>query len=474
MSNEMEMQGNTSFSNSEPNLITDNDPDNDEYDVDELQRKIWRQEKQLQRLKKQSKSKERVDEQSQEQAMNMRRMNETCRPEDAILSYMFKMMEECNAQGFVYGIITENGEPVINASDNLQEWWKDKVKFDLNGPVAVAKHQEWNNMMHGIGNYIGNAATPKMLQELNDQTLRWLLSALMRHCDPPQRKFPFEKGVRAPWWPTGKEDWWPHQDQVLEPPYKKPHDLNKMWKIGVLTSIIKHMPPGKIRKIVKESNKLLKKMTAKESVTWFSIINQEEALARSSAERSYSFHIDDGNEYNVEGFDVEELRPEEVMQKSDLSRTVQYDHSGINLGFQDLSTRVNHELVFPNQDSLLAYGSSSSQFHGNEVSPQPFPQPINSIQEPSDLLGYGAYEDGEKTLTELMSRYDVNINNNQTCSVLENGSVTLQPQAENQQEHVHSNQMEGNEVEDSFVEDTFVESLMNISDSDDNNNSSSF
>ena len=39
------------------------------------------------------------------------------------------------------------------------------------------------------------------------------------------------------------------------PPYKKPHDLKKAWKVGVLTSVIKHMSPdiGKIRKLVRQS-----------------------------------------------------------------------------------------------------------------------------------------------------------------------------------------------------------------------------
>ncbi|KAL1207116.1 Protein ETHYLENE INSENSITIVE 3 [Cardamine amara subsp. amara] len=479
MSNEMEMQGNTSAVLSEPDSDTKTDDfthdDDETCDVDELQRRIWRQEKRLIRLKQQRKDKENVDEQLQEEEMiKMMKMamKTTCSAQDEISRFMFKMMEECNGKGFVYGIINENGEPVTSATDNLQDWWNDKVKFELNGPVAVARHQEWYNMVNGIDNNIGKETTMTMLQELNDQTLGWLLSALLQKCDPPQRMFPFEKGVRAPWWPTGEEDWWPHQDQVLVPPYKKPHDLNKMWKAGVLTSVIKHMPPGKIRKIVSESSKLRNKMTARETVTWFSIINQEEALAAgSSAERSYSFPIDDCNEYNVEGFDVEELKPEEVTEKSDMSMvmdmTGEDDHNGINQEFQDWSTRViNNEPVFPNGDSLFAYGSSSqvhgdgssSQFHGNEVSPQPFSYPLSSIEEHVDLSGFGAYEDGHETLPELMSMYDVNMNNNQTGFVMENPSMILQPQAEYQQENMDFNHIEGNIVEDSFIED-----LMNIS-----------
>ena len=48
---------------------------------------------------------------------------------------MLKMMEACCAQGFVYGIVPENGKPVGGASDNLRASWS----FDRNAPVAVVK-----------------------------------------------------------------------------------------------------------------------------------------------------------------------------------------------------------------------------------------------------------------------------------------------------------------------------------------------
>ncbi|KAM0049852.1 putative transcription factor EIL family [Helianthus debilis subsp. tardiflorus] len=108
----------------------------------------------------------------------------------------------------------------------------------------------------------------------------------MQHCDPPQRRFPLEKGVLPPWWPTGNEEWWPQlglqKDQEGPPPFKKPHDLKKAWKVGVLTAVIKHMFPdmAKIRKLVRQSKCLQDKMTAKESATWLAVINQEKVLAR--------------------------------------------------------------------------------------------------------------------------------------------------------------------------------------------------
>ncbi|KAH0914022.1 hypothetical protein HID58_028468 [Brassica napus] len=125
----MGMRSNTGLFFSQPQLIIDDDGHtDDEFDVDKLEKRIWRQGMRLQRLKERSKNKERDDEQ-------------------LISKCMFKMMEVCNAQGFVYGIIPQNAKPIISASHNLQEWWKDKVRFDLNGPIAIAKHQESNNMV---------------------------------------------------------------------------------------------------------------------------------------------------------------------------------------------------------------------------------------------------------------------------------------------------------------------------------------
>ncbi|KAL0437116.1 UNVERIFIED_CONTAM: protein ETHYLENE INSENSITIVE 3 [Sesamum radiatum] len=252
------------------------------------------------------------------------------RAQDGILKYMLKMMEVCKAQGFVYGIIPEKGKPVSGASDNLREWWKEKVRFDRNGPAAIAKYQADNGIPgknEGV-NPIG--PTPHTLQELQDTTLGSLLSALMQHCDPPQRRFPLEKGVPPPWWPSGKEEWW-HQLGLQKdqgpPPYKKPHDLKKAWKVGVLTAVIKHMSPdiAKIRKLVRQSKCLQDKMTAKESATWLAIINQEEALARelypdrcpplSSSGGSGAYAMNDSSEYDVEvvdeesSFDVQEQKP---------------------------------------------------------------------------------------------------------------------------------------------------------------------
>ena len=50
-------------------------------------------------------------------------------------------MEVYKAHGFVYGIIPKKGKPVSGAFNSIRDWWKEKVKFDKNWPVAIAKYE---------------------------------------------------------------------------------------------------------------------------------------------------------------------------------------------------------------------------------------------------------------------------------------------------------------------------------------------
>nr|GME11249.1 ETHYLENE INSENSITIVE 3-like 1 protein [Ipomoea batatas] len=421
----------------QPEAVQEDDYSDDEMDVEELERRMWRDKMKLKRLKEMNKSKE-GDGAKQRQSQEQARRKKMSRAQDGILKYMLKMMEVCKAQGFVYGIIPEKGKPVSGASDNLREWWKDKVRFDRNGPAAIAKYQVDHAIPGGRNESEGNpvGATPHTLQELQDTTLGSLLSALMQHCDPPQRRFPLEKGVPPPWWPTGNEEWWPqlglHKDQAT-PPYKKPHDLKKAWKVGVLTAVIKHISPdiSKIRKLVRQSKCLQDKMTAKESATWLAIVNQEEALARelypdrcsplssTAGAGSGMFSVNDSGEYDVEGvdndpeFDVQEQKPnninllsmgvemfnngltdsikDDVITRLDFSRKrkpvdelpilldhriytcefVHCPHRELGLGFEDRLARDNHQLTCPYRNSAQ-FGVSN--FHMNEVKPLVFTQ----------------------------------------------------------------------------------------------------
>ena len=134
-------------------LVTDDD---DEIDVDELEKRMWRDRIRLRRIKEQQKLKCSMQQGSdrttnftqnsrpfsQEQAARRKKMS---RAHDGILKYMLKMMEVCKAQAFVYGIIPEKGKPVSGASDNIRAWWKEKVRFDRNGPAAIAMYQTRNS-----------------------------------------------------------------------------------------------------------------------------------------------------------------------------------------------------------------------------------------------------------------------------------------------------------------------------------------
>ncbi|KAK1421555.1 hypothetical protein QVD17_23983 [Tagetes erecta] len=394
----------------EQDAPVEEDYSDEEVDVDELERRMWRDRMLLRRLKDQNKGDKDVDNAKQRQSQEQARRKKMSRAQDGILKYMLKMMEVCKAQGFVYGIIPENGKPVSGASDNLRAWWKEKVRFDRNGPAAISKYQADHSIPGTNEDSCSPVSTPHTLQELQDTTLGSLLSALMQHCNPPQRRFPLEKGVPPPWWPTGDEEWWSQLGLPKEqgpPPYKKPHDLKKAWKVGVLTAVIKHMSPdiAKIRKLVRQSKCLQDKMTAKESATWLAIINQEEAISRKlypdscppvSSGGNGSYLVTDTSDYDVDGVEDEQVveieeckpqplevnnlynlglmgpqlaqvkgerveipSPDHIVQKRKLSSDdqqpptiytcefTQCPYSDIRMGFTDRFSRNNHQMNCP-------------------------------------------------------------------------------------------------------------------------------
>ncbi|KAE8712142.1 Protein ETHYLENE INSENSITIVE 3 [Hibiscus syriacus] len=515
-------------SQTELEATVEDDYTDEEIDVDELERRMWRDKMRLKRLKEQNKCKEGIDITKQRQSQEQARRKKMSRAQDGILKYMLKMMEVCKAQGFVYGIIPEKGKPVTGASDNLREWWKDKVRFDRNGPAAIAKYQADNSIPGKDDGCNSIGPTPHTLQELQDTTLGSLLSALMQHCDPPQRRFPLEKGVPPPWWPTGNEEWWPQlglpEDQG-PPPYKKPHDLKKAWKVGVLTAVIKHISPdiAKIRKLVRQSKCLQDKMTAKESSTWLAIINQEEALARelypdscpplTSGGGNVSLVSNDCCEYDVEGmedephFDVQEIKPGTInssnlvmermraiqqppytingevacsldfMRKRKPSNDLNFVEqkfytcefpqcpcSELRLGFHDRTARDNHQLTCPYRNSsAVPFGGSN--FNVNEVKPvilpqafgqsKPAAQSVSSVSTPFDLTGLGVPEDGQKTISDLMTIYD-NIQGNKNLNpgnnLLSKGQ-NVHPRIQQQDEFFHGQGviMEGNFFDESSI-----------------------
>ncbi|KAJ0238724.1 ETHYLENE INSENSITIVE 3-like 2 protein [Hirschfeldia incana] len=257
--------------------------DDQEIEIEELERKIWKDKQRLKQLKEMSKNGSGKRLLKQPEDSNKKMMYQA---QDGILKYMSKTLERCNAQGFVYGVVFENGKTVTGSSDNLREWWKDRVRFDRNGPAAILKHQRQINLSSDgseLGLEDGESTAHKLL-ELQDTTLGALLSALMPNCKPPQRRYPLEKGVPPPWWPTGEEDWWndlplPVDCRGLPPPYKKPHDLKKVLKVGVLIAIIKHMASdiNNIPKLVIRSRSLQEKMTSREGALWLAALSREKS-----------------------------------------------------------------------------------------------------------------------------------------------------------------------------------------------------
>lgn len=190
--------------------IEEKDVSDEEIEAEELEKRMWKDRVRLKRIKERQKLaiQQAAEKQKAKSTSDQARRKKMARAQDGILKYMLKLMEVCKARGFVYGIIPEKGKPVSGASDNIREWWKEKVKFDKNGPAAIAKYEaECLSRADGIGNH--NGSSQCVLQDLQDATLGSLLSSLMQHCDPPQRKYPLEKGIPPPWWPVGNEEWGP-------------------------------------------------------------------------------------------------------------------------------------------------------------------------------------------------------------------------------------------------------------------------
>ncbi|XP_054822233.1 putative ETHYLENE INSENSITIVE 3-like 4 protein [Prosopis cineraria] len=252
----------------------DNEAEED-IEYEQIKKRMWKDRMLLQKLK----DKRLRDEPDQGAKQEASRRKKLARAQDSILKYMVKIMEVCNGQGFVYGIVPEKGKPVTGSSDSLREWWKEQVRFDQNAPLAIANYLPLIEK-----GQVDPVSCMHLLHELQDTTLGSLLSALMQHCVPPQRKFPLERGLAPPWWPSGNEVWWGELGVMAQehgpPPYKKPRDLKKAWKVSVLAAVIKHMSPdlNRLRKLVTQSKSLQDKMTARDTATWSKVVNQEEAL----------------------------------------------------------------------------------------------------------------------------------------------------------------------------------------------------
>ncbi|WVZ92242.1 hypothetical protein U9M48_038323 [Paspalum notatum var. saurae] len=314
------------------NNFSENDVSDEEIDPEELARRMWKDKIKLKRIKERQQQlamqRSELEKSKTKKISDHALRKKMARAQDGILKYMLKLMEVCNARGFVYGIIPDKGKPVSGASDNIRAWWKEKVNFDKNGPAAIVKYEVENSMLSNTKS--SGTKNQHSLMDLQDATLGSLLSALMQHCSPQQRKYPLDKGVPPPWWPSGNEAWWTALGlpKGEAPPYKKPHDLKKVWKVGVLTGVIRHMAPNfdKIRKHVRKSKCLQDKMTAKESLIWLGVLQREEksihsfgSAASAITHQSTSGDKIEGTYSSSDEYDVDRLEqpPRSTSSKED-------------------------------------------------------------------------------------------------------------------------------------------------------------
>lgn len=242
-------------------------------------------------------------------------------------------------------------------------WWKDEVRFDQSAPNAIEEFLQ--SVVADEASDIDSNSSMHLLPDLQDTTLGSLLSALMQHCIPPQRRFPLEKGLAPPWWPTGKELWWGEQGTTASehgpPPYKKPHDLKKVWKVSALTAVLKHMAPDfdRIRRLVSQSKCLQDKMTAKDTALWTKIVGSEEALSQltkqclkiSSTPQHQDQDIDDDDDGDRGDQNAAEPRSKRKRTHLDPEKTAVFlcpnilcPQSETGLGFLDRNSRRHHEL----------------------------------------------------------------------------------------------------------------------------------
>ncbi|OEL21114.1 ETHYLENE INSENSITIVE 3-like 3 protein [Dichanthelium oligosanthes] len=129
--------------------LTENDVSDEEIEAEDLARRMWKDRVRLKRIKERQQKlalqQAELEKSRPKPISDQALRKKMSRAQDGILKYMLKLMQVCNARGFVYGIIPDKGKPVSGASDNIRAWWKEKVKFDKNGPAAIENLLEYRN-----------------------------------------------------------------------------------------------------------------------------------------------------------------------------------------------------------------------------------------------------------------------------------------------------------------------------------------
>ncbi|PKU87438.1 ETHYLENE INSENSITIVE 3-like 1 protein [Dendrobium catenatum] len=344
--------------------------------IEDLQRRIWLDQLRIERLREEAEKKLHGEEESHRDdnnnncvestnnnlspKMQQSRRKKLSRVRDSLIKYMLQLTDQCKAQGFVYGIISETGKTITGSSDTLRAWWKEKVRFSHSAPKALEDFARERGLPG-----CRNVASPGSLKDLSDTMLGSLLSAMMPHCNPPQRRFPLEKGVPPPWWPTGEESWWALNDMtrgVPPPPYKKPHDLKKAWKVGVLLSIVKHMAPDldMVRRLVRKSKCLQDKMSARDLRIWMAVLkDEEEDYRRGKAEAGDPFLEE--NNINANERAEESSDPGEddgFLQQNESNRSFPLQMQGYDVSIDGVNKRRSVDLNAANVSFETALGGA--------------------------------------------------------------------------------------------------------------------
>ncbi|CAL9186612.1 unnamed protein product [Musa hybrid cultivar] len=404
----------------------------DAHEVERLRIRIWNEIIRLKHLNEHHKCK--IIQQSSasllDYSQEQSRRKKLAQNQEKIMNEMRELAEEGLAQGFVYGIVPYKGKPVSGASNNLLKWWKEIVRFGQNGPAAIREYQT-DSSTHFVGKENPSEfSVPGSLQELQDTTLGSLLSALMPYCDPPQRRFPLEKGIPPPWWPNMSEEWWREMGMPKDPsppPYKKPHDLKKAWKVSVLIAIIKHLMPDieKIQRLIEKSKGLQDKITAKEVDIMNAILKHElnryfglqhNAPPPPSMERK-SHGETMGDASSISG--IVEQPISEAMQEESMNVT-QYLAMDVNmftrrnipnyeLGPQDQPRGSIH------QDNLGRIRHSvASASHGNQPLANPYGSYLPMVADNPDLPSGGIEMSHQGTSSSGMNLFQTRLNQDQT------------------------------------------------------------
>ncbi|CAL9038493.1 unnamed protein product [Musa banksii] len=381
----------------------------DGHEAERLRIRIWNDIIRLKHLKEHHKCKmiqqssASLLDYSQEQS----RRKKLARNLEKILNEMLELVEEGLAQGFIYGIVPYKGKPVSGVSNNLRKWWKETVRFDRNGPAAISTYQR-DSCTHVISKEnTSEFSVPDALQELQDTTLGSLLSALMPYCDPPQRRFPLEKGIPPPWWPNMSEEWWREMGVPKDPsppPYKKPHDLKKAWKVSVLIAVIKHLMPDieKIQRLIEKSKGLQDKITAREVDILNAVLRHElkkyfghqhnsPPPPPSMVGQSCREAVGDASTSRIDEQPISEAMQEESMNVTqylamDVNMFTRPNLTSYELGPQDQSRGSIHQDKFGHIHHCVASAS-----HGNQPLANPY-GPCVPVAADSPVLPSGGIE----------------------------------------------------------------------------------